>query len=119
MATFFSYVDIVEKQNIKGKSGVKSGKVGRTCFPSILKGDESLQLSIKIITKEKYKKVRWEDIYKDFRSKHPRLAKSVIHWQPYAYATVVITFKGGSKGLYNHDEQKMVWLNFNKDNGPY
>ena len=99
--------------------GKKVGKWAEHIFHQFLKGDELLQLAYKYERPPRPKKVRWEEIYKDFRAKHPRLAKSAIHWQPYAYATVVITFKGGSKGLYNHDEQKMVWLEFNKDNSPY
>ena len=72
-----------------------------------------------MMEQDKPKKVRWEDIYKDFKNRHPRLAKSATYWLPYAYATVIIFFKGGSRGIYNYDEQKMVWLEFNKDNSPY
>ena len=48
-------------------------------------------------------KVTWKTIYWDFKVRHPRLHKSVDHWQPHSYAKIVLIFNNGRKALYDYD----------------
>lgn len=46
-------------------------------------------------------KVKWSDIYKEFRMKHPRLKKEVMDYRPYDFMTIILTFEDGTKMTYN------------------
>ena len=56
------------------------------------------------------KKITWDEVYKDFKSRHPNMRKEVVHWQPYDYATIVLYFADGSKGTYNFIERRVKLL---------
>lgn len=56
------------------------------------------------------KKITWDDIYKDFRSRHPNLRKMVTYWHPCDYATIMLYFEDGRKGTYNFIEQKARFI---------
>lgn len=38
-------------------------------------------------------KVTWDTIYRDFKSKYPRLSKEAIYFKPHDYLTIKIWFK--------------------------
>ena len=48
------------------------------------------------------KKILWEDIYKDFRSKFPNFRKEVLGFRPHDYLTIKLWVKGGRKATYNY-----------------
>lgn len=58
---------------------------------------------------EKHKKVKWEEIYKDFVQHNPTLAKRRPHWQPHSYATIYLKFyeEGGMECTYNYDSHRI------------
>lgn len=56
-------------------------------------------------------KITWNKIHKDFKQRHPNLSKEVIHWQPYAYATIKLWMKDGSKIVYNYDNHRATFVN--------
>lgn len=56
------------------------------------------------------KKVTWDDIYKDFRSRHPNLKKTIMYWHPYDYAMIMLYFKDGRKGVYDFLEQRVQFV---------
>ena len=55
--------------------------------------------------KTKTNKVTWEVIFQEFKSRYPKLSKSVSHWNPYDYAEILITLKDNTKLIYNYDEK--------------
>lgn len=55
-------------------------------------------------------KLQWEDVYKDFRTRHPNLCKGVVYWCPHDYAVIKIFFDDGKLGIYSYLEHKVVFL---------
>ena len=55
--------------------------------------------------KTKTNKITWEVIFQEFKSRYPKLSKSVSHWNPYNYAEILITLKDNTKLIYNYDEK--------------
>lgn len=47
-------------------------------------------------------KITWAEVYKDFKSKFPRLKNEVIHYQPYNYLKIILTLKDGKKMVYDY-----------------
>lgn len=60
-------------------------------------------------------KVTWYEIYKDFRRRHPNLAKQVCDWQPYSYAQVKVTLKNGSELVHDYDLHIANYIKFIKE----
>lgn len=60
-------------------------------------------------------KVTWNDIYKDFRRRHPNLAKQVCGWRPYGYAQVWIRLKNGSELVHDYDLHIANYIKFVKE----
>lgn len=56
------------------------------------------------------KKITWEKVRESFKSSHPKLDKRVLYWQPFSYATIVLSFDDGSKATYNYDTKKLVYI---------
>lgn len=56
------------------------------------------------------KKVTWDDIYKDFRSRHPRYAKKCLGFKPHDYATILLMFPNRERATYNYDTQEVKKL---------
>lgn len=56
------------------------------------------------------KKVTWKKIYEDFKMRHPRLHKSVVHWQPYTVAVIRLRFEDGKQGMYDYDTKIVKFL---------
>lgn len=61
--------------------------------------------------KTKEEKATWDNIYKDFRRRHPNLRKDVIHHEPYSYATIKLVLKDGKKMIYNYDTKMAKFIN--------
>ena len=55
--------------------------------------------------KAKVNKITWEVIFQEFKSRYPKLLKSVSNWNPYNYAEILITLKDNTKLIYNYDEK--------------
>lgn len=55
-------------------------------------------------------KLRWEDIYKDFKKEHPRLFKKAYGFAPYGFATILIYFPGTIRMTYNYDTKELIKL---------
>lgn len=47
------------------------------------------------------KKITWQDIYKEFRARHPNLRKDILDWRPHGYLTIVVKFRDGSTMIYD------------------
>lgn len=54
-------------------------------------------------------KVTWKMIYDDCRQLYYRLQDKYCGFLPYDYATVLIFFKDGRRGVYNYDK-KELWF---------
>lgn len=52
------------------------------------------------------KKVTWNDVYKDFRKRHPKMRKHTVGFQPYDFAEVVVYIDDGRKLIYNYDTKR-------------
>lgn len=55
-------------------------------------------------------KTTWEDILKDFKSRHPRLGQEIIYWYPSDYAEIIMELKNGKKLIYNYDDKIAKFL---------
>lgn len=47
-------------------------------------------------------KITWKMIFEDFRRRHPRLSKDVIHWSPKDYLTIELRMKDKTKMSYDY-----------------
>lgn len=56
------------------------------------------------------KKITWNVIYKDFKSRHPSLRKEVVYWRPYDYATILLYMSDGRYATYNYDRRAVRFL---------
>ena len=48
-------------------------------------------------------KVLWEDIYRDFRSRFPKLKDLAVYWSPVDYLTIKIYCKSGIVVTYSYE----------------
>ena len=55
-------------------------------------------------------KITWDKIYKEFRKTHPEIAKEVLGFQPYDYATILVYLKDNKKISFNYDTKKVDFL---------
>lgn len=53
-------------------------------------------------------KITWDDVYKDFKNRHPRLSKKVLGYFPYGYSTILLVFSDNVRMLYNHDKKRVT-----------
>lgn len=60
------------------------------------------------------KKVTWTVIYRDFKRRHPNLAKMIMDWRPMGYATIQIWLKDGSLMSYDYDEHMAKFIRIGK-----
>lgn len=51
------------------------------------------------------KKVTWEDMFKDFKRRHPNLGKRIVDWRPCGYATIKLYIDDGLLAKYYYDER--------------
>ncbi len=58
----------------------------------------------------KRNKLTWEMIYQDFKKMHPRSAKTVMGFQPYNYATILLIFPNRVRKTYNYDTKEVTIL---------
>lgn len=58
-------------------------------------------------------KVRWKDVCEDFKRRHPTLAKKLIYYKPYNYATIELWFSDQTKMLYNYDTKIATFISKN------
>lgn len=56
------------------------------------------------------KKITWNVIYNDFKSRHPNLKKEVVYWRPHDYATILLYLKAGRYATYNYDKREVRFL---------
>ena len=54
------------------------------------------------------KKLTWEDVYRDFKSRHPKLGKTALGFEPYSYATILIMFPDRVRRTYDYDTKKLI-----------
>ena len=52
-------------------------------------------------------KLTWNDVYKDFRKRHPTMAKRVLGYEPHSYATILLIFPDRERMTYNYDTREM------------
>ena len=74
-----------------------------------LMGDKTRK-SAKIDKAVKVKKVTWEIIYKEFRSRYPRLKKLVLGYTPYDVATILLIFPDHLRMIYDYDTKRLSIL---------
>lgn len=55
-------------------------------------------------------KITWNDIYKDFRSRFPRLAKDVEDYRPYSYMTISLYLNDGTMMQYDMEAHRVTIL---------
>lgn len=56
------------------------------------------------------KKITWNMIYRDFKTRFSEMNKEVMHWCPYDFATIVLWMKDGRRALYNYDNQTVTFV---------
>lgn len=56
-------------------------------------------------------KITWDEIYKEFKLKFPRLGKEAIYYRPANYLTIDICLNGNRKVQYDYGTNKLkgVW----------
>lgn len=55
-------------------------------------------------------KILWEDIYKDFRVRHPNLCKQVIGWEPRGYLLILLRCKDDVRMEYNYLTKRAIFV---------
>jgi hypothetical protein len=60
-------------------------------------------------------KVSWDDIFKDFKRRHPNLKKMVMRWEPFGFATVRIFLKDSAQLVYNYDTKQAKFIVMGRD----
>ena len=55
----------------------------------------------------RHKKITWDVIFRDYKSHYPKGCKDVLHFQPYAFATILLIFQGGERMTYNYDTKNL------------
>lgn len=60
-------------------------------------------------------KLTFRNVVKDFKSRHPTLAKQILKWQGWGYATVRIWLEGGMIVDYNYDDHAAVIISSGED----
>ena len=55
-------------------------------------------------------KITWDKIYKEFRKTHPTIAKEVLGFQPYDYATILVYLKDSKKLTFNYGTKKVDFM---------
>ena len=55
-------------------------------------------------------RLAWIDIYKDFKSRFPRLAKDVGDYRPYSYMTIILYLNDGTMMLYDMEVHRVTIL---------
>lgn len=58
----------------------------------------------------KKRKLTWENIYKDFRTTYPSIAKEVLGFEPHSFATILLFFRENKRMLYNYDTKELIAL---------
>lgn len=56
------------------------------------------------------KKVTFDDIYRDFRRRHPNLKKHVVGYQPIGYMTIKLYLDDGSNMKYDGFRQRAYFM---------
>ena len=54
-------------------------------------------------------KITWDDVYKDFKSRHPKLCKGVRDYRPYAYLQIIVYFTDGTQMIYDYMSHQGTW----------
>lgn len=70
------------------------------------KNDEKWAKEVGIL--DKVKKVKWKDVYEEFKQLYPNLSKMVMHYEPYSFATIKLFLSDGARMLYDCDNKKAV-----------
>ena len=55
-------------------------------------------------------KVKFKDIYDDFKIRMPNLSKKVEHWRPNGYLSIWIFFRDGSQMIYDYFYSKGAFI---------
>lgn len=48
-------------------------------------------------------KITWNQIFKDFKRRHPNLAKSAVNYRPSGFLKILVYFTDGSKVSYDFE----------------
>ena len=56
------------------------------------------------------KKITWDQIYKDFKSRYRNLRKEVIGFRPHDYLAIVLYLKSGRKVTYSYETKDCRFL---------
>lgn len=57
---------------------------------------------------DKEKKVKWKDVYEEFKRLYPNLSKRVMHYEPHSFATIQLFLSDGVRMLYDYDNKRAV-----------
>lgn len=80
---------VFEKKKYK-RYAKKVGKWAENIFKEVMQ-----------MSNKKSKKVTWEDLYKLFKTKFPRISKNAVFFRPYDYMTIKIWFDDGRLATYD------------------
>ncbi len=78
-----------------------------------------INLSEKVAKKvgrpKKPKKVTWDDVFKDFKQRHPRTAKTVINWYPTDIGVITVVLSNRDKIIYDYDLHRGTRIVYEED----
>jgi hypothetical protein len=55
-------------------------------------------------------KIAWQDVYKDFRQRHPNLRKNSCGFEPSGYLSIIIFFKDKTKMSYDYTTKECKFI---------
>lgn len=55
-------------------------------------------------------KLKWEDVYADYKKHFPKSSKKALGFSPYDYATILIYLPERVRATYNYDTKKLTKL---------
>lgn len=55
-------------------------------------------------------KIPWKMILKDFKDRHPHLAKRIVYWCPHSFLTILLHIEGGEVMTYDYMKHKATIL---------
>lgn len=55
-------------------------------------------------------KIKWDDLYKDFKLRYPSWKNKILRWAPYGYLTIKVWFKDDTVMVYDYERKRAVFV---------
>lgn len=60
--------------------------------------------------RKKDERITWDVIFQDYKKRHSKKAKEVLHYCPHSFATILLYFPNRCRALYNYDTKEFRML---------